>query len=80
MDNIEKALIKELNRFKEIGRNSENLDEQMLGVGSGFMQNQGGSDTLDKFKKRQEVGEQEVPEVDTEEEEVVLDPDAETEE
>jgi len=80
MANIEKELLKELNRFKQIGRNSENLDEQMLGAGSGFMQNQGGSDTLDKFKKRQEVGEQEVPAVDTEEEEIVLDPDAETEE
>jgi len=80
MGNIEKTLLKELNRFKQIGRNSENLDEQMLGAGSGFMQNQGGSDTLDKFKKRQEVGEQEVPAVDTEEEEIVLDPDAETEE
>jgi len=74
MDNIEKELLKELNRFKEIGRNSENLDEQSmmvgLGGGSGFVQNQGGSDTLNKFTKRQEVGEQEVP----------LDPDAETEE
>ena len=83
MDNIERVLIKELNRFKEIGRNSENLDEQSmmvgLGGGSGFIQDQGDSDQLKKYKKRQEVGEQEVPGEDPEEE-IVLDPDAETEE
>tara|TARA_R110002167_G_scaffold179708_1_gene379461 strand:- start:77 stop:796 length:720 start_codon:yes stop_codon:yes gene_type:complete len=75
MGNIERELIKELNRFKEIGRNSENLDEQMIGGGSGFIENQGGSDLLKKYKKRQDVGEQE-----DQEEEIVLDPDAETEE
>lgn len=81
MDNIENGVLKELNRFKEIGRNSENLDEQVIGIGggSGFIQDQGGSDTLEKFKKRQEVGEQEVPALDPDED-VVLDPDAETEE
>ena len=82
MGNIEKELLEELNRFKEIGRNSENLNEQSmmvgLGGGSGFVKNQGGSDTLTKFKKRQEVGEQEVPELDSEED-IVLDPDAELE-
>ena len=74
MGNIEKELLKELNRFKEIGRNSENLDEQVVGIGggSGFVQDQGGSDLLKKYKLRQEVGEQE--------EDIVLDPDAETEE
>jgi hypothetical protein len=83
MDNIEKELLKELNRFKQIGRNSENLDEQSMvgiGTGSGFVQSQGATNTLNKFIKRQEVGEQEVPEVAPDEEEVVLDPDAETEE
>tara|TARA_R110001592_G_scaffold2527_2_gene14786 strand:- start:373 stop:1113 length:741 start_codon:yes stop_codon:yes gene_type:complete len=77
MGNIERELIKELNRFKEIGRNSENLDEQVVGIGggSGFIQDQGGSDLLKKYKKRQDVGEQEDPD-----EEIVLDPDAETEE
>ena len=83
MDNIKEALLKELNRFKEIGRNSENLDEQSMvgiGTGSGFVQSQGATNTLNKFIKRQEVGEQEVPEVAPDEEEVVLDPDAETEE
>jgi hypothetical protein len=63
MGNIEKELLEELNRFKEIGRNSENLDEQSitvgLGGGSGFVKNQGVSDTLTKFKNRQEYLEQE---------------------
>ena len=81
MGNIESKLIKELNRFKEIGRNSENLDEQTmvgLGTGSGFVKNQGGSDTLNKFNKRQEHLEQEVPGEDPDEE-IVLDPEAELE-
>ena len=82
MGNIEKELLEELNRFKEIGRNSENLNEQsiMVGIGggSGFVKNQGVSDTLNKFNKRQEFIEQEVPELDSEED-IVLDPDAELE-
>ena len=66
MINIEKELIKELHRFKEIGRNSENLNEQMVGLGggSGFDTPQGGSDLLKKFEKHQEVGEQEEIELD----------------
>jgi len=60
MDNIKEELLKELNRFKQIGRNSNNLTEQMIGAGSGFVENQGNSDTLTKFEGRQEIGEQEV--------------------
>jgi len=72
MSNIENELIKELYRFKEIGHNSDNLNEQtMIGGGSGFEKPQGGSDILKKFTKRQEMGEQE---------EIELDPDAEAEE
>ena len=71
MDNIEKELLKELSRFREIGHNSNNLNEQMIGGGSGFEKPQGGSDILKKFTKRQEMGEQE---------EIELDPDAEAEE
>tara|TARA_R110000824_G_scaffold6818_1_gene31436 strand:- start:911 stop:1669 length:759 start_codon:yes stop_codon:yes gene_type:complete len=81
---LEKKLLKELSRFKEIGHNSNNLDEQFLGGGSGFKKTQGASDLLNKFKKRQEMGEQEEDadiSLDPEaEEEVVLDPEAETEE
>ena len=83
MGNIDKKLEEELKRFNTIGKYiDETLTETFTGIGtgSGFIQNQGGSNTLDKFKKRQEVGEQEVPEADPDEEEVVLDPDAETEE
>ena len=73
MTNIENELIKELYRFKEIGHNSDNLNEQVIGIGggSGFETPQGASDSLKKFTKRQEMGEQE---------DVELDPDAETEE
>jgi len=84
MGNIEKELLEEeLKRFNTIGKYiDETLNETFAGIGtgSGFIQNQGGSNTLNQFKKRQEVGEQEVPEVDPDAEEVVLDPDAETEE
>ena len=41
MDNLEKKLTKELARFNQIGYNSQNLKEQMLGNvdnGSGFME------------------------------------------
>jgi len=71
---LEKKLLKELSRFKEIGRNSDNLDEQTIGGGSGFERNQESSALLQKFKKRQEVGEQE------EDLDIPLDPEAETEE
>ena len=83
MGNIDKKLEEELKRFNTIGKYiDETLTETFTGIGtgSGFIKNQGGSNTLDTFKKRQEVGEQEVPEAGPDEEEVVLDPDAETEE
>ena len=70
---LEKKLLKELSRFKEIGRNSSNLDEQIIGSGSGFDEQQGESDLLMKFKKRQDVGEQE------DDLDIPLDPEAETE-
>jgi|TARA_R110001592_G_scaffold33080_4_gene115137 hypothetical protein len=70
---LEKKLLKELSRFKEIGRNSSNLDEQLIGGGSGFEKSQGASDLLNKFKKRQEMGEQE------EDADIPLDPEAEVE-
>jgi len=70
---LEKKLLKELSRFKEIGRNSSNLDEQLIGGGSGFEESQGTSDLLNKFKKRQEMGEQE------EDADIPLDPEAEVE-
>ena len=75
MANIEKELLKELHRFREIGYNLDNLNEQqMIGGGSGFIddQGEGGSDSLQKFNKRQEMGEQEEVELE-------LDPDAEAE-
>ena len=53
MGNIEKALLKELSRFKEIGYNIENLEEQFIGGGSGFEETQGASNLLNKFTKRQ---------------------------
>lgn len=93
MGNIKEEILKELNRFKEIGRNSDNLTEQMIGGGSGFIDTQGGSDSLKKFQTRQEMGEQEEEELDipldpeaeveggeTEELDIPLDPDAEGEE
>ena len=52
MSNIENELIKELSRFREIGHNSDNLNEAvMIGGGSGFVNNQDETDTLKKFKK-----------------------------
>ena len=53
MDNIKEELLKELLRFKEIGRNSDNLTEQLIGGGSGFVDDQGQSNTLTKFSSRQ---------------------------
>jgi|TARA_R110000744_G_scaffold375995_2_gene489916 hypothetical protein len=76
MDNLEKALLKQLSRFKEIGHNINNLDEQIVGgvgSGSGFKDQQGSSERLERFKKQQDIGEQE-------EEELELDPDAASEE
>ena len=56
---------KELMNLQEEKTNTtkSGIVEQISG-GSGFEQNQGGSDTLTKFKKRQEVGLDEQPEDD----------------
>ena len=74
MDNLEKNLQEELKRFNQIGYNSINLEEQMLGGvggGSGFMSKQGDSNRLKQFQSRQvEMSEQEDPEVPTEEDEM----------
>lgn len=69
---IEKSILQELKRFSEINHNSDNLNEQkisavgnaMTDTGSGFEQQQGSSDRLNKFKAQQEIGEQEVPDED----------------
>jgi len=71
---LEKKLLKELSRFKEINHNTQNLDEQMVGS----MGNLGMGSHIDRLAKRFNMGEQEEPEVETEE--VPLDPEAETEE
>ena len=74
MDNLEKSLKEEVKRFNQIGYNSINLEEQMLGGvggGSGFMSKQGDSNRLKQFQSRQvEMSEQEDPEVPTEEDEM----------
>lgn len=63
MANTEKTLQEELKRFNQIGYNSTNLEEQMLGGvggGSGFMSKQGDSIRLKNFNERQqEMSEQE---------------------
>ena len=69
---IEKSILQELKRFSEINHNSDNLNEQkisavgnaMTDTGSGFEQQQGSSDRLNKFKTQQEIGEQEVSDED----------------
>ena len=64
---LEKKLLKELSRFKEINHNTQNLDEQMFsGIG-----NLGMGSHIDRLAKRFNMGEQE---------EIELDPDAESEE
>ena len=87
--NIKEELLRELTRFKEIGRNSNNLTEQNMAVNnsSGFLDAQGESDRLKDYVKRQkEMSEQEEAEIDledemgTEELDIPLDPEAETEE
>ena len=71
MDNIEKTLLKELSRFKEIGYNIENLEEQVMGG----MSNLGMGSHVERLAKRfnMELGEQEDVELE-------LDPDAAAEE
>jgi|TARA_R110002020_G_scaffold383747_1_gene594404 hypothetical protein len=73
MANLEEKLLKEIRRFNQIGYNSINLEEQMLGLGggSGFKNNQGDSDRLKKFQSRQvEMSEQEDPEAAAEDDDV----------
>ena len=73
MGNIDKKLESELNRFNSIGKYiDETLNEQFVGIGSGsgFVSPQGGTERLQRFKK--EFSEQD--------DEVVLDPNAEVEE
>ena len=67
---LEKKLLKELARFKQIGYNSNNLQEQ-----TGFVGGSMGSH-VDRLAQRFGVDEQEDPET----EEISLDPEAETEE
>ena len=68
MDNLEKKLIKELARFNQIGYNSQNLKEQLMGNmgnGSGFVSKVGESERLKKHEARQlEMSEQEELELD----------------
>lgn len=71
---LEKKLLKELSRFKEINHNTQNLDEQMVG-GVG---NLGMGSHIERLAKRFNMDEQEEPEVETEE--IPVDPEAETEE
>jgi hypothetical protein len=67
MASIEQKLKEELERFKQIGNNANNLNEQVLGSvngGSGFVDVQGPSPRISQFVKRQqELGEQEEEEV-----------------
>ena len=83
MDNLEKKILEEIKRFNQIGYNSSNLSEQLVGgteSGSGFVNSQGSSPRLEKFMKRQEMGEQE-EEVGAEEElDIPTDPEAAAEE
>ena len=84
MDNVEKKILEEIKRFNQIGYNALNLSEQMLGGQnidtSGFVDSQGNSPRLEKFMKRQEMGEQE-EEVGAEEElDIPVDPEAAAEE
>ena len=62
---LEKKLLEELNRFKEINHNTQNLDEQMVGGVSSL----GMGSHLERLSKRFNMDEQEVEdEVPTEEE------------
>tara|TARA_R110002020_G_scaffold142436_1_gene314585 strand:- start:197 stop:949 length:753 start_codon:yes stop_codon:yes gene_type:complete len=72
---IEKKLLKELSRFKEINHNTENLNEQVVSnVG-----NLGMGSHIERLAKRFNMDEQEEVEVE-DEAEIALDPDAEAEE
>jgi|TARA_B100001778_G_C18450557_1_gene566512 chromosome segregation ATPase len=64
---LEKKLLEELSRFKQIKHNTENLDEQMVsGIGSGGL---GMGSHIDRLAKR--VG------IEMEEQDIPLDPEAE---
>lgn len=54
MGNLKKSLKEELERFNQIGYNATNLEEQIMGSsGSGFVSNQGTSENLKNFNRRQ---------------------------
>ncbi len=80
MASIEQKLKEELERFKQIGNNANNLNEQVLGSvngGSGFVDVQGPSPRISQFiKRQQELGEQE----EEEELDIPADPEAAAEE
>jgi hypothetical protein len=86
MAKLEKKILDEIARFNQIGYNSHNLEEQLVGgtqAGSGFEQTQGNSPRLEKFRKRQqEMSEQEEIDAAGEEEELEIptDPEAALEE
>ena len=68
MDNLKNKLTEELNRFNQISYNSIHLEEQVggLGGGSGFVDNLGSSERLEKYKiRQQEMSEQEDVDVET---------------
>ena len=75
---LEKELLDELKRFVQINHNLANLTEQNMATnnGSGFLQDQGESNLLKKFTNRQEMGEQEVEDVELD---IPTDPEAEVE-
>mgnify|MGYP003648781755 CR=1 FL=1 len=81
MASIEQRLKEELKRFKQIGNNANNLNEQVLGTvngGSGFVSPQGGSPRISKFLDRQkDLGEQEEEDLEID---IPTDPEAATEE
>jgi hypothetical protein len=81
MAKLEKKILDEIARFNQIGYNSHNLEEQLVGgtnMGSGFEQAQGNSPRLEKFMKRQqEMSEQEEIDAEAGEEELEIPADPE---
>lgn len=81
MAKLEKKILDEIARFNQIGYNSHNLEEQLVGgtnMGSGFEQVQGNSPRLEKFMKRQqEMSEQEEIDAEAGEEELEIPADPE---
>ena len=81
MAKLEKKILDEIARFNQIGYNSHNLEEQLVGgtnMGSGFEQAQGNSPRLEKFMNRQqEMSEQEEIDAEAGEEELEIPADPE---